>query len=170
VKSLYLRRSDYAWIIKYADEHISDFLTEVPDVGDETDFEAFLSSVKTAALVDMWVNEKNEEEMTAFYNIGPGDVRNLMETCVWLMHATAEISHLLKAPLTREARELAVRIDYGVSKELMDLIELEGVGRVRARRLYEAGYKNREALKSVDLTVPCFADGREGGRSHPGAA
>ncbi|HTY91448.1 MAG TPA: ATP-dependent DNA helicase [Methanocella sp.] len=151
VRSLYLRRSDYAWIIKYTDDHITDFITDVPDVGDDTEFESFLSSVKTAALVDMWVNEKNEEEMTAFYNIGPGDVRNLMETCVWLMHSTAEISHLLKAPLTREARELAVRIDYGVSRELMDLIELEGVGRVRARRLYEAGYKDREALKNVAL-------------------
>lgn len=151
VKSLYLRRSDYAWIIKYTDEHISDFLVDVPEVGDEAEFDAFLSSVKTAALVDMWINEKNEDEMTAFYNIGPGDVRNLMETCVWLMHATADISHLLKTPVTREARELAVRIEYGVSKELMDLIELEGVGRVRARKLYEAGYKNREALKKADL-------------------
>jgi helicase len=151
VKSLYLRRSDYAWIIRYTDEHIGDFLVEVPEVGDEEEFEAFLSSVKTAALVDMWVNEKNEEEMTAFYNIGPGDVRNLMETCVWLMHATAEVAHLLKAPVTREARELAVRIEYGISRELMDLIELEGVGRVRARKLYEAGFRDRASLKSADL-------------------
>ncbi|HTX44135.1 MAG TPA: ATP-dependent DNA helicase [Methanocella sp.] len=150
VKSLYLRRSDYAWIIRYTDEHIGDFLAEVPEVGDEEEFEAFLSSVKTAALVDMWINEKNEEEMTAFYSIGPGDVRNLMETCVWLMHATAEISHLLKAPVTREARELAVRIEYGISRELMDLIELEGVGRVRARKLYEAGFKDRASLKQAD--------------------
>src|SRR5271157_6290101 len=124
VKALYLRRSDYGWIIKYTDEHISDFLAEVPENGDE---------------------------ITAFYNIGPGDVRNLMETCVWLMHATAEFSNLLKAPVTRAARELGLRIEYGVSKELMDLIELEGVGRVRARKLYDAGYKNRAALKNAEL-------------------
>jgi helicase len=74
-----------------------------------------------------------------------------METCVWLMHATAEVSHLLKAPVTREARELAVRIEYGISRELMDLIELEGVGRVRARKLYEAGFRDRASLKSADL-------------------
>jgi helicase len=151
VRSLYLRRSDYAWIIKYADEHIGDFITEVPEVGDDTEFESFLASVKTAALVHMWINEKGEEEMTSFYNIGPGDVRNLMETCVWLTHATAEISNLLKTQLTRDARELAVRVEYGISKELMDLVELEGVGRVRARRLYDAGYKDRAALKKADL-------------------
>jgi helicase len=151
IRSLYLRRADYGWIIKYTDDHISDFLAEVPDVGEDVEFESFLASVKTAALVDMWIGEKNEEEMTAFYNIGPGDVRNLMETCVWLMHATAEISNLLKVPLSREARELAVRIEYGVSKELMDLIELEGVGRVRARKIYDAGYKDRKALAEADM-------------------
>lgn len=151
VRPLYLRRSDYGWIIRYADEHVGDLLTEVPDVGDETEFESLLASVKTAALAAMWIGEKNEEEMTGFYGIGPGDVRNLMETCVWLMHATAEIAHLVKAPLAREARELAVRIDYGVRRELMDLIELEGVGRVRARKLYEAGYRDREALRGVAL-------------------
>ncbi|HEY3421701.1 MAG TPA: ATP-dependent DNA helicase [Methanocellaceae archaeon] len=151
VRSLYLRRSDYAWIIKYTDEHISDFLVDVPEVGDETEFESFLSSVKTAALVDMWINEKNEDEITAFYNIGPGDVRNLMETCVWLMHGTAEISNLLKAPVTKAARELAMRVEYGVNKELLDLIELQGVGRIRARKLHEAGYKSRDSLKHVEL-------------------
>lgn len=151
IRSLYLRRSDYAWIIKYTDQHISDFLIEVPEVGDETEFESFLSGVKTAALVDMWINEKNEDEITSFYNIGPGDVRNLMESCVWLMHGTAEISNLLRAPVTKAARDLAMRVEYGVNKELLDLIELQGVGRVRARKLYEAGYLSRESLKSVSL-------------------
>ena len=162
VRSLYLRRSDYAWIIKYTDEHISDFLVDVPEVGDETEFESFLSSVKTAALVDMWINEKNEDEITAFYNIGPGDVRNLMETCVWLMHGTAEISNLLKTPVTKAARELAMRVEYGVNKELLDLIELQGVGRIRARKLHEAGYKSRDSLKHVELktlaAVPGIGD------------
>ena len=162
VRSLYLRRSDYAWIMKYSDQHLGDFLIDVPEVGDETEFESFLSHVKTAALVDMWINEKNEDEITSFYNIGPGDVRNLMETCVWLMHGTAEISNLLKTPVTRAARELAMRVEYGVNKELLDLIELQGVGRVRARKLHEAGYKSRDSLKNVDLkalaSIPGIGD------------
>ncbi|WP_174590481.1 ATP-dependent DNA helicase [Methanocella conradii] len=150
VRPLYLRRSDYGWVVKYTEDHIDDFLTEVPKAGDETDFESFLATVKTAALVDMWINERNEEEITSFYSIGPGDVRSLMESCVWLMHATAEISGLLRAPVTTEARELAVRIEHGISRELMDLIELEGVGRVRARKLYDAGFRDRETLKKAD--------------------
>jgi helicase len=151
VRPLYLRRPDYGWVAKYTEDHIDDFLTEVPGTGDETDFESFLSTVKTAALVEMWISERNEEEITSFYGIGPGDVRSVMESCTWLMHATAEISSLLRSPLTMEARELAVRIEHGISRELMDLIELEGIGRVRARKLYNAGYKDRETLKGADL-------------------
>lgn len=152
IKSLYLRRADYSWIAKYTDEHISDFLVDIPDsYEDETEFEQFLSSVKTAALADMWINEKSEEEITSFYGIGPGDIRNLMDSCVWLMHGTSEISSLLGAPLTGASRELAVRLENGTSRELLDLIELSGVGRVRARKLYDAGYVNREKLRSADV-------------------
>jgi helicase len=101
----------------------------------------------------MWINEKSEEAITTFFNIGPGDVRNLMETCTWLMHGTAEISRLTGASSTKAARELAIRIENGASRELLDLIALSGVGRVRARRLYDAGFTSREKLKSADLTV-----------------
>jgi helicase len=85
-----------------------------------------------------------------------------METCTWLMHGTAEISRLAQAPATRMARELAVRIENGASRELLDLIELQGVGRVRARRLYDAGYTSREKLKGAELptlaAVPGIGD------------
>jgi helicase len=163
VKSLYLRRTDYSWIIRFADEHVSDFLVDVPDsYGDDVEFEQFLAGVKTAAMAEMWINEKSEEAITSFFNIGPGDVRNLMETCTWLMHGTAEISRLAQAPATRMARELAVRIENGASRELLDLIELQGVGRVRARRLYDAGYTSREKLKGAELptlaAVPGIGD------------
>jgi helicase len=151
VRSLYLRRTDYSWIIRFADEHVEEFLVDVPDsYGDDVEFEQFLP-VSTAALAEMWINEKSEEAITTFFNIGPGDVRNLMETCTWLMHGTAEISRLAGVPATRTARELAVRIENGASRELLDLIALSGVGRVRARRLYDSGYTSREKLKGADL-------------------
>ncbi len=154
VKPLYLRRADYSWIIRFADEHVGDFLVDVPDsYGDDVEFEQFLAGVKTAALAEMWINEKSEEAITTFFNIGPGDVRNMMETCTWLMHGTAEIARLCGAQVTKTTRELAIRIENGASRELLDLIELSGVGRVRARRLYDAGYTSREKLKSADLAT-----------------
>jgi helicase len=151
IKQLYLKSKDYTWVARYSDEHIKDILVEMPsEYGDETDFEQFLASVKTAVLAQMWINEKSEEDITTFFGIGPGDIRNMMDSCVWLMHGTAEISSMVKAPLTKSARELQIRLENGASRELLDLIELSGVGRVRARKLYDAGYKSRDMLKKAD--------------------
>jgi helicase len=152
VRALYLKRNDYSWIVNFMDQHADDFLVEVPDsFEDDVEFSHFMSYVKTAALAEMWISEKSEDEITSFYGIGPGDIRNLMDTCVWLMHGTAEIAAMLGSPLSKQARDLAVRMENGVRRELLDLIELQGVGRVRARKLYEAGLKSREDLKKAEL-------------------
>jgi len=37
--------------------------------------------------------------------------------------------------------QLAERVEKGVRKELIPLARLEGIGRIRARILYSAGYK-----------------------------
>jgi len=40
---------------------------------------------------------------------------------------------------------------YGVREELLDLVRLRGIGRVRARLLYRAGYPDREALRNAPV-------------------
>jgi helicase len=39
-----------------------------------------------------------------------------------------------------------VRIKQGVRRELLPLVSLRGIGRVRARRLYTTGIKDRDAI------------------------
>ena len=43
------------------------------------------------------------------------------------------------------------RVKYGVSEELLPLTRLEGVGRVRARNLYGAGFQKIEDLKHASI-------------------
>jgi len=45
-----------------------------------------------------------------------------------------------------------VRRTKGVKSELVPLVELEGVGRIRARSLFNAGFKNLEELKHASIT------------------
>ena len=42
---------------------------------------------------------------------------------------------------------MRVRVKYGVKKELLDLIRLEQVGRVRARQMYNNGIKRVADLR-----------------------
>ncbi|HID18251.1 TPA: hypothetical protein EYP27_01775, partial [Candidatus Bathyarchaeota archaeon] len=54
--------------------------------------------------------------------------------------------------------ELRLRVKHGVGTELLPLASLEGVGRVRARALYSAGFRTLEDLKRARpaqlVTVP----------------
>ncbi|MEM2385504.1 MAG: helix-hairpin-helix domain-containing protein, partial [Candidatus Bathyarchaeia archaeon] len=49
------------------------------------------------------------------------------------------------------ASQLMERVEKGVRKELLPIVRLEGVGRVRGRILYNAGYKTIDDLKHVQI-------------------
>ncbi|MCD4842487.1 MAG: ATP-dependent DNA helicase, partial [Methanosarcinales archaeon] len=40
---------------------------------------------------------------------------------------------------------------YGAAKELLPIIKIKGIGRVRARKLYNAGYKDIEAIRKAEF-------------------
>ena len=53
--------------------------------------------------------------------------------------------------MVKELDILRKRIVYGIKHELIDLVRIRNVGRIRARILYKNGYKNRTALKKAPL-------------------
>jgi helicase len=66
------------------------------------------------------------------------------------MHSLAELSKHLELGITFRAEQLSVRLHYGAGQDLLSLLDLKGVGRVRARKLHQSGITNREKLKSTD--------------------
>jgi replicative superfamily II helicase len=54
------------------------------------------------------------------------------------------------SPLVREYKK---RIEYGVHPELLELAGIRGIGRNRARRLYERGVEDRQDLRDCDKYV-----------------
>ena len=144
VRNLYLRKNDYAWIYNFASDRQNEF-TEVPNESD-SGYEWFLSEVKTAALLLDWTSEKQDKEIEAKFGVGGGDVRGISDTAQWIMYATAQISGHIKSPHTKLARDLTDCLKYGVKPELLRLVRVRGVGRVRARKLYDSGYATPESL------------------------
>jgi len=49
----------------------------------------------------------------------------------------------------RGLTRLMTRVQYGVKEELLELISLRGVGRVRGRALFQRGYKTLRDLQKV---------------------
>ncbi|MEM2933894.1 MAG: ATP-dependent DNA helicase [Methanocellales archaeon] len=150
MRRLYLRSKDYDWILNALIEREHELL-EHKSAFDGEEYEWYLSEVKTALMLESWISEEKEELITKRFNIGPGDIRALAETAEWLAHALAELAKHLKHPASKLARALEQRLRYGAAIELLPLIQLRDIGRVRARMLYNSGYRDLEALRNASV-------------------
>jgi len=114
-------------------------------------FEYFLTQVKTAEMLIDWINEIPEDKIHDKYGIGAGDIRRKVSTAEWLLYAGYELSKLFKVKEAMSSlQKLRDRVKYGVKEELLDLIDIKGVGRVRARSLYDRGF-DKQGLKDASL-------------------
>lgn len=150
---LYLGRRDYKELGFFADEHKFELRASPPnEYDDPSEYEWFLSELKMAYLLERWINEASEDQIISQFNVGSGDILRFVDTADWLLYAMYEIAKLLRV---REElpyiRRLRARLNYGVKEELLDLVKLSGVGRVRARRLFNADLKTISDLASVEV-------------------
>ena len=149
MRSLYMRESD-TWVEENLEQIKKYIFTEIPPLY-SSDYEIFLSSLKTAYLLNDWIEEVPEKKICDKYGVGPGDIRNIVETAEWLVHSMRELARIYRFDLTKELNDLVLRIRYGCRKELLNLIQLKGIGRVRARALYNAGFHTVNSLRGVPL-------------------
>jgi helicase len=144
---LYLRQSDSGWIEEYVDDRKDEMLLDPPD--DLANYELYLAQVKTAKLLDDWMSETKENEIAENFGVGPGDIRNKMDLAEWLVHAACRLSDVFNKDAGDDLREMRSRIRYGIKTELLELVKLRGIGRVRARALYDRGYRTIEDLRTT---------------------
>jgi helicase len=135
------------------EQHQDELFTDIPSQWeDHFAFEEFLGEIKTALVMKSWIEEVSEEKMIQQFNVQPGDLYRIIENAKWLLHATDEIAELFGdksiLPLTSE---LVERVSKGIRKELLPIVRLEGVGRVRGRIMFNAGYQNIEEIKRASI-------------------
>lgn len=145
INPLFLRQKD-DWVVEKAAEVETDLLLSPIEAHSHEDF---LSHVKTAALLEAWIEETPMEQIEERFGVGPGDVRQKVDIGAWLAHAMRELARLFHYAAAPDLKHLALRLEVGAKKELLPLIELKGIGRVRARVLWNAGYRSLGALRKA---------------------
>jgi len=135
------------------EEHKNELFVEVPNEWDDrVAYEEFLGEVKTAVVLKNWIEETSEEKLLERFRVQPGDLYRIIENAKWLLHATHELGRLSgnkdALPL---AAELIERVAKGIKKELVPIVKLQGVGRVRGRIMYNAGFQTVDAIKHAPL-------------------
>ncbi|MBM4248849.1 MAG: DEAD/DEAH box helicase [Euryarchaeota archaeon] len=145
---MYLRRGDLQWLDAVADRARPELIVPPPD--DPGEYEWFLADLKLACLLQDWIDEKSEDEMTSRYDIGPGDIHAKVDTGRWILYSMRELGRLLRCGREDALDTLNRRVADGIKAELLDLVRLRGVGRVRARSLFDNGYRSRAHLSRAD--------------------
>ena len=99
-----------------------------------------------------WITETSELFMSDSLAIESGDMHRMTETANWLTYCLREISkHVDRADLLEELDDLRKRIVYGIREELLDLVRVKGIGRVRARILFKHGIKDLSDLAKIPV-------------------
>ena len=114
------------------------------------DYDRFVSAIKMAHVMQDWISEKNEKYMEEEYGLLPGEFYNILENTKWLVYSLSEISKVMQLR-KREINEISIRIKNGIKAELIPLVSMPEIGRVRARKLYSAGITSLKLLKEAGL-------------------
>lgn len=125
---------------------------ELPEPLGDVDFELWLLAYRNAKALKLWIDEYDEDSIYEITGLMPGDLRSMIETATWIAHAIHVVSSIFK-DLRHHSEylyKLSIRLEEGVREDLLELIKLKGIGRVRARALYDAGYRSIDDLRRAD--------------------
>nr|WP_319539360.1 ATP-dependent DNA helicase [uncultured Methanospirillum sp.] len=148
---LYLKSADTALLKSFLYKNGEDLMVPLPYESEEE--EIWLAALKTALVLTDWADEISEEKIEERYGIGAGDIYNVVDSAKWLLHATDRLVGMEIPARRKEINQIGTRVQYGVKEELLPLVQLRNIGRVRARRLYNAGYTTKDRLRQAGLPV-----------------
>jgi len=142
-------------LVSIVEEHQQELLVEIPDPHKNyVGYADFLGEVKMAMVLNAWIEEITEDKLLDNFNVQPGDLYRTIESAKWLLHAVERLSPIItnkNKDITALSKELVERVSMGIKQELMPIVALEGVGRVRGRIIFNAGFQTVEDLKHASI-------------------
>jgi len=125
----------------------------------DPEYDDYVNSFKTALFFNDWIEENDEEFLLEKYDVRPGEIKAKIEKADWLLYAGIELGKILglkkigdeKKNMVAELSKMRLRMKYGVKEELLALLKLKKVGRVRARKLYGHGIKDLGDIKKANI-------------------
>jgi helicase len=140
-------------IIEYMNSNSGFLLTKIPELFDD-DYDEFVNSLKTAKFFMEWLDEKDEQFLLERFDIRPGEISSKKDIADWLLYSAEELSKLMKMHvLIKDIAKLRFRLKYGAREELIPLLQLKNIGRVRARIMFNNKIKDISDVKKIDLTT-----------------
>ena len=137
-----LRNKDYQIASLMIENHASELLEPISEY----------DCSRSLIALQSWITESSETSLSDALGIESGDMHRMVETANWLTYCLREIAkHVERADLLEELENLRRRIVYGIREELLDLVKVKGIGRVRARILFKHQIKTIDDLSKISV-------------------
>ncbi|MDO9325271.1 MAG: ATP-dependent DNA helicase [Methanoregula sp.] len=146
---LYARNTDISALNRMADAHTGELWLEPPL--DEDEAEPYYRALKTTMLLSDWTDELTDAKICERYGVGPGDLYGMVESVNWLLHATVELARMFTPSTHPMIRDYEICMKNGIRRELLPLVKLRGIGRVRARRLFNNNITSPDSLGAAGI-------------------
>jgi helicase len=144
---LYVKRNDLPVLERFLFQHEEEIWVEFDfDAGEE-----YYTALKTALLLNDWIEELGEGAICERYGVGPGDIYNVVDGIAWLLHAASRLASMTAPGIAPFVSEVELRMKHGIRRELLPLVRLRGIGRIRARRLFN---NNITSIPSIRAAGP----------------
>ena len=137
-----LRNKDYESTSLMIENHSSELIEPISEY----------DCTRSLLALQMWITESTELSLSDTLGIEAGDMHRMVENANWLSYCLREISkHIERPELLEEFDDLRKRIVYGIKDELLDLVRVKGIGRIRARILFKHNIKNLDDLAKIPI-------------------
>ena len=144
MQKLYLKSKDHQILDVFVHQRKDELLCAMPNDSEGT--EIWFRALKTALVLDDWISEVSEARIEERFSVGAGDIYNIVESAKWLLYASSRLSSLTIPAAYNAISTVMLRTQYGVKQELLPLVKLRDIGRIRARRMYNAGMKDDASI------------------------
>jgi helicase len=130
---------------------------------DDTLEERLLGKVKSAWMLEMWIQEDTLRSIESELDVSPGDVNHRVDLMGWLLAAGQQVlltddvfseEHLpVISNIATTIDMLKQRIRHGCKRDLLQLVNIKHVGRSRARELAGMGIRTPKDVLSMNRST-----------------
>ncbi len=114
---------------------------------------ALYNSARFANILYRRINEEDVNKILEEYRLYAGDFAMMKDSAERIIYSLSRITDAIGIKdHAKVLSELSIRVKYGVREELLELVSLEGVGRVIARRMYNYGIRTLEDVYEACLS------------------
>ncbi len=137
-----LRKKDYEAVSLLIENKMSELIEPISEY----------DCSRSLLALDAWIAESSEISLSDNLKIESGDMHRMTETADWLLYCIREIAKQLdRVDLLDELDIIRKRINYGIREELLELVKIKGIGRIRARKLFKNGITNLNDLSKIPV-------------------